>query len=121
MSSWRGETVREENLKTISIEELKNKIDDGEDIQIVDVRGKECCYNLGHVPGAISIPLNEFEERAPKELKKSIPVIVYCGGVSCTLSPRAAHLLTSQMGFTTVAHYKGGITEWRNSGFPVEK
>jgi rhodanese-related sulfurtransferase len=108
-------------MVSISIVELKEKIDSGEEIQIVDVRGKECCYDKGHLLGAISIPLNELEERAPKELNKSQPVIVYCGSFSCTLSPRAAHLLKRHMGFTDVAHYSGGIKEWKNSGFPVEK
>jgi rhodanese-related sulfurtransferase len=105
----------------ISIDDLKKKIDAGEDLQIVDVRGRECCYDLGHIPGAISIPLNEFEERAPRELDKERPVIVYCGGFSCTLSPRAAHLLSDCMGFTDVSDYAGGIKKWRDSGSDIEK
>ncbi len=54
----------------ISIDDLKKKMDSGEDIQIVDVRGRECCYDLGHIPGAVSIPLNEFEERPPVSLTR---------------------------------------------------
>jgi len=105
----------------ISIDDLKKKMDAGDDNQIVDVRGRECCYDLGHIPGAVSIPLNEFEERAPRELDKNRPVIVYCGSYSCTLSPRAASLLSDHMGFSDVADYVGGIKEWRDSGSLVEK
>ncbi|HDH28651.1 MAG TPA: rhodanese-like domain-containing protein [Euryarchaeota archaeon] len=105
----------------ISIDDLKKKMDSGEDIQIVDVRGRECCYDLGHIPGAVSIPLNEFEERAPRELDRERPVIVYCGSVSCTLSPRAAHLLSDNMGFADVSDYAGGIKEWQDTGSEVEK
>ncbi|MFV2040948.1 MAG: rhodanese-like domain-containing protein [Candidatus Hydrothermarchaeales archaeon] len=108
-------------MEKISIDDLKKKIDAGEDIQIVDVRGRECCYDLGHIPGAVSIPLNKFEERAPRELDKEKPVIVYCGSVSCTLSPRAAQILTNTLGFTDVSDYAGGIKEWRDSGSDVEK
>jgi rhodanese-related sulfurtransferase len=108
-------------MESVSIEDLKMKIDAGDNIQIVDVRGRECCYNLGHIPGAISIPLNELEERAPRELDKKRPVIVYCGSFSCTLSPRAAHLLTNPLGFRDVADYAGGIKEWRDRGSAVEK
>ncbi len=108
-------------METISIEDLKKKIDAGDNIQIVDVRGRECCYDLGHIPGALSIPLNKLEERAPHELDKKRPVIVYCGGFSCTLSPRAAHLLSSHLEFSDVSDYAGGIKEWRDSGSAVEK
>ncbi len=109
------------DMKTISREALRKKIERGVDIQLVDVRGKECCYDLGHIPGAISMPLNEVMTRAKKELKKEGPVIVYCGGFSCTLSPRAAEMLTVQLGFKDVSHYEGGINDWRDAGLPVEK
>lgn len=108
-------------MKSISRKELKKKIDGGEKIQLVDVRGKECCYDNGHLPGAVSIPLNELEERAPKELKKDEPVIVYCGSFSCSLSPRAAHDLEAHLGFKDVTDYEGGIKDWEDAGYPVEK
>lgn len=108
-------------MKTISREELKKIIESGQKIHLLDVRGKECCYNLGHLPGAKSIPLNELEDRAPKELEKDEPVIVYCGSFSCSLSPRAAHLLKDHLGFKDVTDYEGGIKDWMEAGFPVEK
>ncbi|RMF89800.1 MAG: rhodanese-like domain-containing protein [Methanobacteriota archaeon] len=105
----------------ISKDELKAKIDGGEDFQLVDVRGKECCYDNGHIPGAISMPLNELEERAPRELDRDKLVVVYCGSYTCTLSPRAAHMLKHHLGFKKVLDYSGGIKEWQESGLPVEK
>jgi rhodanese-related sulfurtransferase len=108
-------------MKNISRKELKKKIDGGEKIQLVDVRGKECCYDNGHLPGAVSIPLTELEKRAPKELKPNEPVIVYCTSFSCTLSPRAAHMLEAHMEYTDVTHYEGGIKDWEDAGYPVEK
>jgi len=108
-------------MKTISREDLKKKLDSGESLQLLDVRGKECCYDNGHIPGAISMPLNELEERAPKELDKSKPVVVYCGSFTCTLSPRAAHLLETHLGFKDVADYEGGIKDWAEAGYRVEK
>src|SRR3972149_8616316 len=107
-------------MKTVSRNELKKKIDGKEKIQLVDVRGRECCYDQGHLPGAISIPLNELEERGPKELQKDMPVIVYCGSFTCTLSPRAAHMLEDHMDFKDVAHYEGGVKDWKEARYPIE-
>lgn len=108
-------------MKTISRNELKERLDSRKDLQLVDVRGKECCYILGHIPGAKSIPLNELEERAPKELDKNKEVIVYCGSYACTLSPRAGHILESHFGFKEVGHYEGGMKDWRDAGYKIEK
>ena len=35
-------------------------------------------YEKEHITGAINIPLKELEERAPRELDRERPVIVYC-------------------------------------------
>jgi rhodanese-related sulfurtransferase len=35
-------------------------------------------YEKEHITGAINIPLKELDERAPRELERERPVIVYC-------------------------------------------
>jgi rhodanese-related sulfurtransferase len=35
-------------------------------------------YEWAHLPGALSIPLRELEDRAPRELDTARPVIAYC-------------------------------------------
>ncbi len=107
-------------MKTISRAELEKKIDSGEELQLVDVRGRECCYDNGHLPGAKSIPLNELGERGPKELDKNIQVVVYCGSFSCSLSPRAAEILREELGFKDVLDYEGGFLDWKDAGNPIE-
>jgi rhodanese-related sulfurtransferase len=108
-------------MKTLSKDELKKKINGGEKFQLIDVRGKECCYDHGHIPGAKSMPLNELETRAPKELNKLEPIIVYCGSFSCSLSPRAAHILKEHMKFEDVSDFEGGYADWKDAGYPIEK
>ncbi len=108
-------------MKIISRDELKKKINGGEKFQLIDVRGKECCYNLGHIPGAKSIPLNELETRAPKERNKLEPVNVYCGSFSCSLSPRASHILKEHMKFEDVSDFEGGISDWKDAAYSIEK
>jgi len=107
-------------VKTISRAELEKKIDSGEELQLVDVRGRECCYDNGHLPGAKSIPLNELGERGPKELDKNIQVVFYCGSFSCSLSPRAAEILREELGFKDVLDYEGGFLDWKDAGNPIE-
>lgn len=60
----------------ISLEELKEKLDAGDDLVIVDVRSKEE-FDQGHVPGAVSIPYAEIEARY-RELPRDKEIITYC-------------------------------------------
>lgn len=48
-----------------------------EGAQVVGVLPREE-YEYEHLPGAISIPLRELDERAPRELDRERPVVVYC-------------------------------------------
>ena len=61
----------------ISLEQLKEKLDAGADIVIVDVRRKED-FDEGHIPGAVSIPWEEIEARYT-ELPRDKEIITYCG------------------------------------------
>ena len=66
-----------EEVNTISREELKEKIDRGDEFVLVDTLD-EPFYRHSHLPGAINIPLEEIE-RAEKEIPdKDVEIIVYC-------------------------------------------
>lgn len=108
-------------MKTLKRDALKKMLEEKKDFILVDVRGKECCFDMGHIPGAISIPLNEVEDRAPKELDKNKEIVVYCGSHACTLSPRAAHILENHMGYKMISHYAGGFKDWKDAGYQTEK
>lgn len=68
----------------ISREELGEKLDRGDGIVLVDVLG-EPYYRRSHLPGAISLPLEEIE-RAPEALPDKDADIVVC----CTSPIRSA-------------------------------
>jgi rhodanese-related sulfurtransferase len=55
--------------------ELQRLVERG--AQLVEVLGKKE-YDEEHVPGAINIPLRDLDARAPSELDRSRPVVVYC-------------------------------------------
>lgn len=82
---------------------------------ILDVRPAEE-YRAGHIPGAISIPLEELAERI-SELRSDIDVVVYCRGEYCVLAYDAVRLLT-QEGHRAV-RLQDGMLEWRLANLPV--
>ncbi len=60
----------------VSLEQLKEKLDAGADVVIVDVRSKEE-FAAGHIPGAVSIPWEEIDDRY-RELPRDKEIITYC-------------------------------------------
>ena len=65
-------------MKNISRDELRAKVDRGEDFVLVDTM-PEMYYLHSHLPGAINLPVNDVGERAPEVLPdKNAEIIVYC-------------------------------------------
>jgi glyoxylase-like metal-dependent hydrolase (beta-lactamase superfamily II)/rhodanese-related sulfurtransferase len=87
------------------------------EVQILDVR-EPAEFNgaLGHVPGAVLIPLGALSERAA-ELAKDKPVVAVCR--SGARSAQATVLL-GKAGFTQVANLSGGMLRWRAQRLGVE-
>ena len=68
------------SLPTISRDELKQKIERGERFTLVETL-PEFMYKQRHLPGAINLPPNEVQQRAPVVLPdKDAEIVVYCGG-----------------------------------------
>jgi glyoxylase-like metal-dependent hydrolase (beta-lactamase superfamily II)/rhodanese-related sulfurtransferase len=87
------------------------------EVQIVDVREPdEFNGALGHVPGAVLIPLGGLQQRS-SELKKTDPVVVVCR--SGARSAQASVML-GKAGFDKVANLAGGMLRWRAQRFDVE-
>ena len=65
-------------VKTISRDELKQKIDRGDDFQLVETL-PEAAFHHAHLPGAINLPPDRVKELAPKLLPdKNADLVVYC-------------------------------------------
>jgi sulfur dioxygenase len=85
-------------------------------VQILDVRETgEFTGPLGHIPGAVLIPLGELAERAA-ELSSERPVVAVCraGGRSAQ-----ATVILQKAGFKEVANLTGGMLRWRAEGHSV--
>jgi rhodanese-related sulfurtransferase len=67
-------------------------------------------HKAGHIPGAVSLPVDEtWDGRLPKD--KTALVVFYCGGEQCSLSGVAAQRAL-ELGYKKVAVYKGGWHGW---------
>ena len=65
-------------MKNISREELKEKMDRGDALVLVDTTG-ERYYRHSPLPGAINLPVDELGRRAPELLpEKDADIVVYC-------------------------------------------
>ena len=87
------------------------------EVQILDVReADEFTGPLGHIAGAVLIPLGELAGRAG-ELSHDRPIVAVCRAGS-----RSAQALTilQQKGFNDVANLTGGMLRWRAEAHPVE-
>lgn len=86
----------------------------------IDTR-HEYDYALGHIFGAVNLPLKEFEER--KSVLASVPrdkaIVTYCDGQECNSSLDVANKL-SGAGFSDVHFFFGGWTEWQANNSPTE-
>jgi len=99
-------------MKEISVEELKEKIDNNEDFQLIDVR-ETFEYDTSNLNGE-NIPLaNVLLEKS--KISKEKPVIIHCR--SGKRSAQAIKLLENE-GYTNLANLKGGILAWKENMDP---
>ena len=64
-------------METVTREELKEKIDRGDEFVLVDTLGEEY-YRQSHLPGAINLPLEEIDRAEEVLPDKEAEIIVYC-------------------------------------------
>ncbi|MET7714486.1 metalloregulator ArsR/SmtB family transcription factor [Streptomyces sp. NPDC005407] len=96
-------------------EELLARAAAGE-VVVLDVRPVEE-YAAGHIPGALSIPVEELAERIA-ELPDGADVVAYCRGAYCVLAHDAVRLL-HERGRKAV-RLSDGMLEWRLAELPVD-
>ena len=79
-------------------------------------------YNLGHIKGAISVPLKDYDLK--KGVLNGIPknriIIAYCDGAECNSSIELSVKLMKD-GYRNVKIFFGGWREWVDANLPIEK
>jgi rhodanese-related sulfurtransferase len=96
---------------------------DQELIVFVDARDEQH-YMAGHIPGAYPFDRYRLENYLPSLLpvcQTAETIVIYCTGGSCEDSGFAALTLRDAgVGNAKLFVYSGGITEWQNTGLPLE-
>lgn len=105
-----------EGLEAINGDELLARMKAGEPLVVVDVRPVEE-YQAAHVAGAVSIPLEELEQRL-RELPHDRDIVAYCRGPYCAFAPEAVRTLRAH-GYAA-RHLSDGLPEWVAAGNGVE-
>lgn len=102
-------------MNRITREELKDKIDRGEDFKLINCLD-DWMFRAKRIPGSIRFQSlrHALETLDPKE-----EVIVYCSNFGCTASVLVYQQLVDQ-GFQNTWHYPGGIADWEDAGYPFE-
>jgi ArsR family transcriptional regulator len=104
-----------DSLEAVSRPELMDRLKAGI-VTVLDVRPEDE-FALGHLPGAINLPLSELEKRLV-DLDPDREIVAYCRGPYCVLSYEAVAMLRAR-GFK-VRRLEDGLPEWRAAGLPVE-
>jgi len=115
-----AETVSQQPRK-ITLAEAKKRWEEKTAV-FVDARAR-LFFQVGHIPGALSFPREEFEKK--QELAALLPhrdkiIVVYCNGVDCPDSAVLAVYL-SREGFRHLQIFEGGWPAWQEAGYPVGK
>lgn len=100
-------------MKEISVQELKEKIDNNEDFQLIDVR-EEFEYEVSNL-GGVLIPLGGILIEADK-IAKDKPVIVHCRSGKRSA---AAIMQLEQLGYNNLYNLQGGILAWQSEIDPT--
>ncbi len=101
-------------LESVDREALLARVRRGEVI-VLDVRpGEE--YRAGHIPGALSVPLDQLRRRLA-EFAGDQEIVAYCRGPYCVLALDAVELLREH-GFKAT-RLEDGVPDWRAHGYPV--
>jgi DNA-binding transcriptional ArsR family regulator/rhodanese-related sulfurtransferase len=85
------------------------------DVVVLDVRPTEE-YAAGHIPGALSVPVDHLADRIG-ELPAAVEVVAYCRGRFCVFAHDAVRLLTTHG--RAARRLEDGMLEWRLAGLPV--
>jgi rhodanese-related sulfurtransferase/DNA-binding transcriptional ArsR family regulator len=104
-----------EKLEAVPRRELRRRVRE-HSVVVIDVRPPEE-YRAGHIPGALSMPIEQLDRRM-RELPVRKEVVAYCRGPYCLMAYQAVEKLSSKG--RRARRLEDGLPEWRAEGLPVE-
>jgi 3-mercaptopyruvate sulfurtransferase SseA len=107
--------ARTHSTDLIGAEELKEKLDRGDDFKLVMVLG-EWEYRAKHIPGSVRV---STIDEGLETLDYEDEIVLYDTGPPCTASRMACRILKAH-GYERARRYTGGLEEWESIGYPLE-
>jgi rhodanese-related sulfurtransferase len=104
-----------EPILTIGRDELKGKLDRGEDFKLIMALNR-WAYEAKHIQGSLHF---DTPEELYAAVKPDDEVVVYCSHVNC-LSSVALYRELVRRGYLNVRRYSGGLLDWEDAGLPLE-
>ena len=127
--------VQRGEYEIISTDELKQLLDSGTDLVLVDTMPYDESFKKEHIAGAKNFlfPIPDMTEWDPQETggktqeqyaellgpDKDRLIVIYCGFVKCTRSHNGA-VWARKLGYTNVKRHPGGIFAWKGAGHATE-
>ena len=102
-------------MELISCEDLKQKIDQGDNFRLVMALG-ELAYRAKHIPGSLH---TSTPDALLDMVAKDEDIVVYCSNPSCIASVAVYQFLKGH-GYEHVRRYAGGLEDWEAAGLPLE-
>jgi rhodanese-related sulfurtransferase len=99
----------------ISSEELKEKLDRGDNFKLVMSLG-EWEYKAKHLPGSLRV---STVEEALQVLTPDDEIVIYDSGPQCPAS-RIAYSILKHHGYQRLRRYAGGLEAWEEAGYALE-
>ncbi len=105
-----------EVIETVTVTEARERLARG--TLFVDARPPDF-YELGHVPGAVSLPEPDFDAalaRLEPEMRRRFDIVVYCSGEGC----EASHIVARKLRERGIASavLQDGWPAWEKAGLP---
>jgi len=114
IEGWYDAGYLTESLPLLSVHQLKEKLDRGEELVVLDARDQRE-WDSGHIQGSLHLYVGHVESGLC-ELPRDKPIAVLCSvghraGIAASVLLRA--------GFPAVYNVLGSVTAWRHAGFPL--
>jgi rhodanese-related sulfurtransferase len=103
--------------KYVSADEVKRELDRGAELILLDAR-LGAYFAASHIPGAVSIPYYEVEDRLD-ELPKDTWIVAYCSGSGTVTEATSAVKRLLASGYENVAVLDEGYPGWESRGYPT--
>ncbi|MBT3585358.1 MAG: rhodanese-like domain-containing protein [Halobacteriovoraceae bacterium] len=100
-------------IKSIDSNELKTKLDKGEDVVLIDCR-EQGEWDDGHIGAAKLLPLSQLVDRYSELESKDAELIFQCRSGKRSMD---ACMFLLEKGYTNLTNLEGGILGWAENGF----